>query len=371
MSSVITPHGSAADLAGSSTGGGNTPPSRRPGGRPGSFALLLLLGVLGALVILVVWQFVVQTSAELNQPERIRGWSVVLLELPATLLLFAPVIAGLTLAVRSARLGSRRGVAAIWLHSLALFLVVLVVVQGSAEGIMTTSAANAAWLLFPPAACAAIAALVLCLRAARSRPQDKRTASPPDRKPCTARFRLAILLPIVGIAGGFIWLFAAEAALSGHASGFARASVPGAVTLPVGHAGTYYVYAEGNAPDTLGDLAVQVTGPAGGVVPVKALTPRPVYLRHLRGGRAVGTFEASRTGDYRVAATGNQPPVAAPYAPSNPYGDFAVGNSVANWMQPHERGVAALLFVTVGSSIVLTVATATRRRRSQAASGRG
>ena len=196
MSSVITPHGSAADPAGSSTGGGNTPPSRRPGDRPGNFALLLLLGFLAALVSLVVWQFVVQTSAELNQPERVRGWSVVLLELPATLLLFAPVIAGLTLAVRSTRLGSRRGVAAIWLHSLALFLVVLVVVQGSAEGIMTTSAANAAWLLFPPAACAAIAALVLCLRAASSRQQDSRL----DRRPSVARFRLAVLLPIVGIA---------------------------------------------------------------------------------------------------------------------------------------------------------------------------
>jgi hypothetical protein len=267
-----TPSGITADptavapLGSSGTGGGRVEPSRRPGDRSGNLALLLLLGVPIALVVLVLWQFVMQTSAEFSDVERTRGLSAVLHELPATLLLLVPVVAGLVLGVRSARLGSRRGVVAIWLYSLVLSFVGLMAFSG--ESVTTVE-----WILF---AAGAIAVLLLSLRAARPRPMDNRAASAPDRNPLAGRFRLAALLPIVGIAVAFIWLSAAQAVLSGHANGFVRARIPesGAVhvvTPPVDRAGAYYVYVEGNAVETLRDLAVQV------IDPLQSLGRRPVH----------------------------------------------------------------------------------------------
>ena len=354
------PHGRCPPGTGGS-GGARLEPSRRPGDRSGRLALLLLLGVPVALVVLVLWQFVMQTSAEFNETERITGVSAVLRELPAMLLLLVPVVAGLVLGVRSARLGSRRGVVAIWLYAWVLFLVGLMVF--SSERFIA-----AVWVLF---AAVAIAVLLLCLRAARPGPPGVQAATAPDRSPLAGRFRLAALLPIVGVAVAFIWLSAAQGVLSGHANGFVLASIPErgavrAVTVPVDRAGAYFVYVEGSEVETLGDLEVQVTDPRGSAVPVRAVAPRPEYLHGWRGGYAVGTFDASGPGGYRVASTGTQPPVEAEFAPANPYGDFAVGDSVASWMRPHEWGVAAMLLVTVGSSIVLVVVAALRRRRSQA-----
>jgi len=361
-SSGTTPHPTDVAPPGSGgTGGARLEPSRRPGDRSGRLALLLLLGVPVALVVLVLWQFIMQTSAEFNETERITGLSAVLRELPATLLLLVPVVAGLVRGVRSARLGSRRGVVAIWLYASVLFFVGLMVFSG--ERVTAVE-----WVLF---AAGAIAVLLLCLRAARPRPLEVQAATAPDRSPLAGRFRLAALLPIVGIAVAFIWLSAAQAVLSGHANGFVRASIPEsgavrAVTVPVDRAGAYFVYVEGSDVETLRDLEVQVTDPSGRAVPVRAVAPRPEYLHGWRGGQVVGTFDASRPGGYRVASTGTLPPVEAEFAPANPYGDFAVGDSVASWMRPHEWGVAALLLVTVGSSIVLVVVTALQRRRSQA-----
>jgi hypothetical protein len=100
-------------------------------------------------------------------------------------------------------------------------------------------------------------------------------------------------VPIVGIAVAFIWLSAARAVLSGHANGFVRAGNPesGAVralTVPVDSAGAYFVYVEGSGVETLRDLEVQVTGPSGRAVPVRAVAPRPEYLHDWRGGLVVG-----------------------------------------------------------------------------------
>ena len=133
------------------------------------------------------------------------------------------------------------------------------------------------------------------------------------------------------------------------------------VTLAVDHPGTYYVYAEGNADTQF--ARVRVTDPTGQVTAVQALSPSASYLRNFRTAVAAVTFDANRTGDYQVAVTSSLPPVSAPYAPPNANGEFAVGGSVADWMRPHEWGVAALLFVAVGSSIALALGTAIQRCR--------
>lgn len=336
MSSVRSPAGPVV-LQPEGGHGGPAPPAEA-GERLGRDALWLLLAIPVALVALVAWEFAMQTSAGFNDSERIRSWEVVLRELPATLLLLAPVAAGLTLGVRAARLGARNGMRAIWLHSAALFFVLFEIVLDAAESVTTAGPPNTEYVAFPGALAAAIAVLLWSLRAAR-----QPAAGAPDRR--------AVLLPLVGVALAMLWLLGAQAALSHRAGAFPRAGVPGAVVVSVDEAGRYDVYAEGNAPDTVAELGVVVTDPQGRTVAVEPMAPRPEYLRKLRGGRAVGTFAATVPGTYTVAARApGLPPVTAPYAPADPNGQFAVGRSLEGWMRPHVWGATALLVVAVAVS---------------------
>ena len=123
----------------------------------------MLAGVPVGIVFLVVWATYVKTSPTLSDTERIRGWGTVVRELPATLFLFAVPFVGLVLAVRAGQLGSKNSAfRAIWLHSVALFFILLVVLGGSAENIMTTRPATVKWVLFPVEAAIAVGSAVLC-----------------------------------------------------------------------------------------------------------------------------------------------------------------------------------------------------------------
>ena len=102
------------------------------------------------LVLLSVWQEVVDTSPTLNDEDRIRGWVTVWRELPATLFLIAGPVLGSVLAVMAGRRGAADAARrAIWMHGAALFFVLLVVLNGSAETIMTTRTSTVKWLLLP------------------------------------------------------------------------------------------------------------------------------------------------------------------------------------------------------------------------------
>ena len=354
MSPVSTPDGT--DLGPpdpSDTHQGPIPSSNRPGDRPGSVALLLFFVALAAIVLdaFFWWTFMQIASDVWRAPPGVSGWSAVIRLMPAGLLIVMPIVVGLALGVRSARLGSRRGYAAICLQSFAVFVVVTLFVVGGNDN-------SAEWAV---SVGAAIATLALCLFATRRPSPDKRTGDSTGHAPFGARYRTVAGLMIVGIVGACGWLFAAQSALSIHADSFPRAGIPGVVTLAVDHPGTYYVYAEGNADTQF--ARVQVTDPTGQVTAVHALEPSASYLRNFRTAVAAVTFDAHRTGDYQVAVTASLPPVSAPYAPPNANGEFAVGGSVADWMRPHEWGVAALLFVTVGSSIALALGTAIQRCR--------
>ena len=125
-------------------------PRRSPGERAARTSMLLLAGVPGGVVFLAVWEGIVKTSATLGEEERVRGWASVARELPATLLLLSVVAAGLVFAVRAGRLGAvDAGLRAIRWHAGALFLVLLVLMSGAAEDVMTTRSATVKWLLVP------------------------------------------------------------------------------------------------------------------------------------------------------------------------------------------------------------------------------
>ena len=135
----------------------------RRGSRLVRFSFWVLIGVPVGIVFLVVWATYVKTSPTLSDTERIRGWGTVVRELPATLFLFMVPFVGLVLAVRAGQLGSKSlAFRAIWLHSVALFFILLVVLGGSAENIMTTRPATVKWVLFPVEAAIAVGSAVLC-----------------------------------------------------------------------------------------------------------------------------------------------------------------------------------------------------------------
>lgn len=112
--------------------------------------MIMLAGIPVGLVFVTVWAVRVDTSPTLSDDERIRGWGTVIRELPATMFLVAVPLVGLALAVMAGRRGSldtaRRAVV---FHGIALFFVLLVVMNGSTENIMTTRPSTVKWLLLP------------------------------------------------------------------------------------------------------------------------------------------------------------------------------------------------------------------------------
>ena len=102
------------------------------------------------IVFATAWAIYVDTSPTLSDEERIRGWGTVVRELPSSLFLLVVVVTGFVLAVRAGKMGEkRRSATAIGLHGAALFFILLVVMNGSAENIMTTRPATVKWLLLP------------------------------------------------------------------------------------------------------------------------------------------------------------------------------------------------------------------------------
>ena len=118
--------------------------------RLAKWSLITLAGIPVGILFSTFWAVWVDTSPTLSSEDRIRGWETVWRELPASLLLFAVCATGLVLAVRAGRQGATAAAfRAIWFHGAALFFVLLVVLNGSAENIMTTRPATVKWLMFP------------------------------------------------------------------------------------------------------------------------------------------------------------------------------------------------------------------------------
>ena len=130
-------------------------------------SLWLLLGVPVGVIFLTFWANFVKTSPTLDEEDRIRGWSTVIRELPATLFLLAVVVAGLLIAIHAVHLGAvHSGLRAISWHGAAMFFVLLIVMSGSTENIMTTRPSTVKWLLMPVELGVALGSVYLARRAA-------------------------------------------------------------------------------------------------------------------------------------------------------------------------------------------------------------
>ena len=132
------------------------------------YSLLTLIGVPIGIVFVVVWSTIAKTSPTVADGERIRGWGSVVRDLPATAIVLGVVATGLVLAVRAGRAGSevdaRRAI--LW-HGAALFFILLVVINGATENIMTTRPATVKWLLLPAQVAITAGVVMLCRRRAR------------------------------------------------------------------------------------------------------------------------------------------------------------------------------------------------------------
>ena len=346
-----------------------------PGDAQGSRALLLLAAVPVAVAIYALWQVAMQTSGGFAESERVTGWSAVLRALPADALVIVPAAAGLWLGTRSSALGWRRGQVATWLHAAALTGMLALVLEVGAEAFWAVVPGTVAWALLVVALGAGAASLAASLAAGRTPPGRHLDTTPPDEPPGsgwssgpgrTGLPRLAVVLVAAGIAGSFVWLGTAQAVLTHEAAGFERTAVPGTVTVTSDRPTSWVVYAEGNAASLGSDIGIVATDPSGRPLAVRPGPAGAQYLLGGRGARAIGSFATTAPGTYRVAVTTTQPPVEAPFAPADPYGDVAVGASMARFMLPSEWGAAAWLVVTVAAAWSLTSGA---RRRATAPPG--
>ena len=122
------------------------------------------------IVFSVIWSTIVKTSPTLSDEERIRGWGTVVRELPATVFFLVVVSAGLWCAIQAASHGRKQdALRAIWVHTAALFFVLLIVMNGSTENIMTMRPSTVKWLLLPLQVCVAWSVLVVSRRFAESK----------------------------------------------------------------------------------------------------------------------------------------------------------------------------------------------------------
>lgn len=147
----------------------------------------------------------------------------------------------------------------------------------------------------------------------------------------------AAVLVILGVVGAGAFAVSALLAMRSHLDDLPNVEVPGTMSVRL-EAGGQVVYYEGNAAPSLADLQVTVTGPDGRTVSVKRYE---ADLRNdISGDRsiqAMGTFDAERTGTYRISTDG--PPT---------LGAIGVGGSFA------PRAIAIVL----GSMLIALVMTA-------------
>ena len=112
--------------------------------------LTVFVGVPLALVAASIWALAVNI-ASMGGPESdlVQGWAGVLRSIPAAILLLAVPITGFAFAVRALRQAAPNGNLAVWVCTIGLLLVLVVIVGGTMDAMMTTRDATVKWMLFP------------------------------------------------------------------------------------------------------------------------------------------------------------------------------------------------------------------------------
>jgi hypothetical protein len=173
-------------------------------------------------------------------------------------------------------------------------------------------------------------------------------------KPAVGWYWVAGVVAIVGVIGAVVWGLTAYGAVGDRVDGFARASLPGQVVVPINTAGTYAVFYEAVDTDRVPSLDIRVTDPDGAAVAVNGYGADLRFERDGVTGRAVVTFDAREAGDYVVTASG----VAAGAV------TFAVGAIPAAAVAA-VVGAVVLLFASVGAGMLVALVLRNRHTGQQ------
>jgi hypothetical protein len=172
------------------------------------------------------------------------------------------------------------------------------------------------------------------------------------RRPSTAGYWLAVVIPVVGLLAGAGWGITAYLGMQRQIDDLVRVGVPGQAVLSIPEAGGRVLYYEGPESISLRDLAPQVRAPDGTAVRVEGYD---LVLRYDAPGggvvQAIGTFEADSPGRYEVRIDGTAPPGA----------EVAIGETIANSKLGSVVGALLLILGGLGVGVVLTIVTAVRR----------
>lgn len=172
------------------------------------------------------------------------------------------------------------------------------------------------------------------------------------RRPSTAGYWLAVVIPVVGLLAGAGWGITAYLGMQRQIDDLVRVGVPGQVVLSIPEAGGRVLYYEGLESISLRDLGAQVRAPDGTAVRVEDYDLDLRYDAPGGGvGRAIGAFEADSPGRYEVRIDGTAPPGA----------EVAVGETIANSKLGSVVGAMLLILGSLGAGVVLTIVTAVRR----------
>jgi hypothetical protein len=172
------------------------------------------------------------------------------------------------------------------------------------------------------------------------------------RRPSTAGYWLAVVIPVVGLLAGAGWGITAYLGMQRQIDDFVRVGVPGQTVVSVQEAAERILYYEESESISLTDLAPQVSAPDGTAVRVEAYDLDLRYDAPGGGvGQAIGTFDADSPGPYEVRINGTAPPGA----------EIAIGETIANSRLGSVVGAVLLILGSLGVGIVLTIVTAVRR----------
>ena len=183
-------------------------------------------------------------------------------------------------------------------------------------------------------------------------PRAVRPAGTPHR-PSTVGYWIGGALLAAGVVGAAIWAVLTYSGYLNQVNSFQRMTTPGTATVHVTRATTRVLYYEspGLAP-SLAQLGIHVTGPAGKAIAVTAYPTEVIYHAPLvsptRTGKAVASFDATTSGNYRINATGTG-------------GTIAIGGDILWDFAPHVVGIIAVLLVGMGAGVTVMVVTAVRR----------
>lgn len=175
-------------------------------------------------------------------------------------------------------------------------------------------------------------------------------------------FVLAALVALVGVSTAVVWFATGLLDQTQAPTAFARAGVPGSVSVELTQVGSHVIYLEGADPAGVPAAQLDVTGVDGAAVPVR---PYSLDLRYDVPGRpgvlgtAIAVFDADRTGSYTVETDA----VVADVVVADRGAQLAVGDDLAPATVRAVVLPALVALVSVLAACALAVRTWIRRRR--------